>query len=124
MIDTTTIRRTPARSPACCWGEGPVAVSMTHSTPSRAAARPSPVTTSTPLERDIATTSWPPALRMWATWRPTLPVAPATAILRCACMLPLLEESQCPCRSHRSGLIRHCYVYDGARQRHVTDADE
>src|SRR6266700_1580194 len=120
MMDTTTIRRTPARSPACCRFRAAAVKNVVAA----CCSGEGPVTTSTPLERDIATTSWPPALRMWATWRPTLPVAPATAILRCACMLPLLEESQCPCRSHRSGLIRHCYVYDGARQRHVTDADE
>jgi hypothetical protein len=78
MIDTTTIRRTPARPPAS-WrlraavvknsfaasssAEGPVAVSMTHSTPSNVLARPSPVMTSTPFERDIGTTSYPRASR-------------------------------------------------------------
>src|SRR5919198_2405379 len=97
MIDTTTILRTPAGSPArcklraavvknsvaaCCSGEGPVAVSTTHSTPSRASARPSPVITSTPLEREIRTTSWPRASSTSTTWRPTLPVAPATATFR------------------------------------------
>jgi hypothetical protein len=53
-MDTTIIRRTPARWPAwcrfraavvknvvaaCCSGEGPVAVSMTQSTPVNAAAK-------------------------------------------------------------------------------------
>src|SRR6266702_3721219 len=95
-MDTTTIRRTPARDPACCRfpaavvknsvaaacsGDGPVAVSMTLSTPSSAAARPSPVITSTPFERDMATTSCPPSLSTSTTCRPTRPVAPATAIL-------------------------------------------
>jgi hypothetical protein len=42
-------------------GEGAVATPMTVSTPARAAARPSPVITSTPVERDIGTTSCPPA---------------------------------------------------------------
>src|SRR5438067_2545318 len=68
MIDTTTIRRTPARSPASCKlraavvknavaascsGEGPLVVSTTHSTPASALARPSPVITSTPPERQF-----------------------------------------------------------------------
>jgi hypothetical protein len=72
MIDTTTIRCTPARSPASCrlraasvknsvaaaWsGEDVVATSMMHSTPENACARPPSLTTSTPLEHDIATTS-------------------------------------------------------------------
>ena len=72
MIDTTIIRFTPACSPASCrlraalvknsvascWsGEGPVAASMMHSTPGSAAASPSPVTMSTPVARDMATTS-------------------------------------------------------------------
>jgi hypothetical protein len=76
MIDTTTICSTPARSPTCCRlraeavkksvaaacsDEGWVAASMMHATPARASARPSPVTTSTPLERDIGTTSCPSA---------------------------------------------------------------
>src|SRR5262249_8961268 len=59
-------------------------------TPESACARPSPVTTSTPLERDIDTTSCPWALSTATTWRPTLPVAPATAILLPACMRTLL----------------------------------
>src|SRR6266571_1626143 len=102
MIDTTTIRRTPASLPVSCrfrvavmkksvaafWsGEGPLATSMTHSTPARASARPSPLITSTPSERDIWTTSCPSAVRTSTTCRPTLPVAPATAIL----MLVLLD---------------------------------
>ena len=76
MMDTTTILRTPARSPAssrfraaavkncvaASWsGEDPVAASMTHSAPASASSRPAPVTTSTPRERDIATTSCPSA---------------------------------------------------------------
>src|SRR5262249_32772776 len=67
---------------ARCSGDGPVAASMTASTPARAAARPSPVMTSTPSERDIGTTSYPRSVSTPAAWRPTLPVAPATAILR------------------------------------------
>jgi hypothetical protein len=67
-------------------GEGPVAASMTHSTPDRAPARPTPVITSTPLERDIATMSCPPALSTSTTWLPTLPVAPTTAIFLRACI--------------------------------------
>jgi hypothetical protein len=66
MIETTTIRLTPARSPAalrlraavvknsvaaCSSGDGPVAASMTTSTPASAASRPSPVMMSTPRER-------------------------------------------------------------------------
>jgi len=77
MMDTSTMRRTPARAPASCrfraaavknsvavtWsGDHPVATSMTHSTPASTSGRPSPVTTSTPLERGIATTSCSPAL--------------------------------------------------------------
>ena len=79
MIDTTTIRCTPARSPAswrfraavvknsvaAAWsGEGPVAASTMTSAPATASASPSPVMTSTPRERDIAATSWPWASRM------------------------------------------------------------
>ena len=37
--------------------------------------------TSTPFERDIATTSWPRSVSTSTTCRPTRPVAPATAIL-------------------------------------------
>src|SRR5436190_1866661 len=69
MIDTTTIRRTPARSPAACRlraevvknsvaarssGEGPVATSTTTSTPASASSRPAPVITSTPRVRAVA----------------------------------------------------------------------
>ncbi len=72
MIDTTTIRCTPARSPAACRfraavvknavasyssPDGPVAVSTMQSTPTSAASSPSPVMTSTPSERAIGTTS-------------------------------------------------------------------
>jgi hypothetical protein len=95
MMDTTTSRRTPAREPASCRfraavtknsvagpcsADGEVAVSMMASTPSSAAARPSPVITSTPVARDIATTSCPPPASTSTTCRPTRPVAPATAI--------------------------------------------
>src|SRR6266571_1673814 len=52
---------------------------MMHSTPASAAARPSPVMTSTPLEREIGTTSCPCASSTSTTCRPTRPVAPATA---------------------------------------------
>src|SRR5690348_13965291 len=96
MIDTTTSLRTPALTPASCRflvavvknslagpcsGDGPVVTSMTTSTPASAAARPSPVITSTPFERDIRTTSCPPPRSTSTTCRPTRPVAPATAIL-------------------------------------------
>ena len=96
MMDTTTSLRTPVFSPASCRflvavvknsvaapcsGDGPVATSMMTSAPSSAVARPSPVITSTPFERDIATTSCPRSLSTSTTCRPTRPVAPATAIL-------------------------------------------
>ena len=82
MIDTTTIRSTPACWPASCRlraavvknsvaacssGEGPVAASTMASAPATASARPSPVMTSTPREREIAATSWPWASRMSTT---------------------------------------------------------
>ena len=75
MIETVTIRCTPARSPcscrflaavvknsvaASCSGEGPVAASTISSAPARASARPSPgdhVHAGRPAE--IGTTSWP-----------------------------------------------------------------
>jgi hypothetical protein len=41
---------------ACCSGDGPVAVSITRSTPANASRRPSPVIRSTPLERENGTT--------------------------------------------------------------------
>jgi hypothetical protein len=135
IIDTTTIRCTPARSPASCrfWaadvknsvaafcsGEGPLDTSMTDSTPSRADARPSPMITSTPLERDIATTSCPSTLSTSTIRRPTLPVAPATAILLCVCMITLLQRGlRCMCSSHRTGFVRH--YYDGTQRGNVTD---
>src|SRR6202020_1022813 len=96
MMDTTTICRTPARDPASCRflaavvknsvaapcsADGPVAASTTDSTRSSAAARPSLVITSTPCEREIATTSCPSPSSTSTTCRPTRPVAPATAIL-------------------------------------------
>jgi hypothetical protein len=71
MMDTTTIWRTPARWPTSCkfraavvknsvavsWsGDGPVATSMIVSTPSIASSKPCRLITSTPLERDMATT--------------------------------------------------------------------
>ncbi len=40
-------------------GEGPVAASMMQSTPASASGSPSPVMTSTPLDREIGTTSCP-----------------------------------------------------------------
>jgi hypothetical protein len=64
----------------------PVAASMIVSTPARASSRPSPVITSTPLEREIGTTSYPRDSRMSTTGRPTRPVAPATAILVLRCI--------------------------------------
>src|SRR5919106_3403578 len=107
MIDTTTIRWTPARSPtswrlraeavknslAPSWPD--VAASTTHSTPARASLRPSPVTTSTPVDRDIGTTSWPASSSTSTVWRPTLPVAPATAIfLRSAMSVSFVKAVQ------------------------------
>src|SRR5947207_3811224 len=98
MIETTTIRCTPACAPsccrlcvaavknsvaACCSGEAPLVASTTDSTPRNASASSSPVTTSTPAEREIATTSYPCSSSTSTRWRPTLPVAPATAILPC-----------------------------------------
>src|SRR5581483_2845288 len=95
-IETITIRRTPASRPSSCrlwaeawknvvaasWsGDGWVAATITVSTPAGASASPSPGTTSTPLEREIDTTSWRRAASTSTTWRPTLPVAPVTAIL-------------------------------------------
>jgi hypothetical protein len=77
MIEMVTMRFTPAHSPASwrlradvvknsvaasCSGEGPVAVSITTSTPSSASARPSPVMTSTPFDRDIGTAVCPRAV--------------------------------------------------------------
>src|SRR5262245_42706116 len=94
MIETTTIRCTPACSPsrcrfpaeavknavASCWsGDGLVAVSITVSTSVSASASPSPVTTSTPSEREIETTSRSRSSSTSTTWRPSLPVAPTTA---------------------------------------------
>jgi len=70
-IDTATSRCTPARAPAVwrfrvaftkksvasCWsGDGPLAASITRSTPMSASARPLPVTRLTPVVRDIGTT--------------------------------------------------------------------
>src|SRR5437764_5974490 len=95
MIETTTIRFTLAAAPARCrfraevvkkavassWsGDGPVAASMTVSTPTSASSRPSPVTTSTPLERAIWTTSCPRCSRISTRCDPSRPVAPVTAI--------------------------------------------
>jgi hypothetical protein len=50
---------------------------MTHSTPASASAKPSPVTT--PVDRDIGTTSWPLASSSSTTRLPTRAVGPATA---------------------------------------------
>jgi len=44
---------------ACCPGEARLVASTTASMPSGASARSSPLTTSTPAEREIATTSRP-----------------------------------------------------------------
>jgi hypothetical protein len=95
MIETTSIRRTPAASPAS-WrfrlavvknavasassGDGPVAASMMQSTPVRARSRPTAVMTSRPWFREIGTTPCPRSSRTSTTWRPSRPVAPATAI--------------------------------------------
>src|SRR5215218_5492916 len=69
-----------------CSDDGHEAASTTESTPARASLRPSPVTTSTPVDRDMVTTSWPAASSTSTVWRPTLPVAPATAIFLSSCM--------------------------------------
>jgi hypothetical protein len=94
--DTSTIRCTPAFWPISCrlWAEAvknslaalgarrcrplavPLAASMTHSAPVIASPNPSPLTTSTPVDRDIATTPWPHASSTSTTRLPTLPVAP------------------------------------------------
>ena len=75
-METTTYRATPARSPACCRFAaavvknsvaarcselGPAVTSMMASAPVTALARPSPVMTSTPADREIGTTSCPAA---------------------------------------------------------------
>ena len=57
----------------------PGGTSMTTSAPSSAAARPSPVITSTPFERDIATTSCPPPWSTSTMCRPDSSISPATA---------------------------------------------
>ena len=49
----------PPSLAAASSGEGPVAASITASAPTRASARPSPVTRSIPPEREIATTRAP-----------------------------------------------------------------
>src|SRR6478672_3406228 len=125
MIETTTIRVTPAAAPARCTfradavknavacsssGEGPVAASMMVSTPTSAASRPSPLTTSTPLERAIGTTSCPRCSRISTRCDPTRPVAPVTAIfwlLSSVCIVPpvaglhgLLRPKSQPLKPH------------------------
>lgn len=102
MIDTTTIRRTPFLCPAwcrlravvvknsvaaACSGDGVLDTSMITSTLFRASARPSPVTTSTPEEREMGTTWWSRSSSTRATCLPTRPVAPTTAILLDFCMM-------------------------------------
>ena len=54
--------------------------SITTSTPASASARPTPVTRSTPVDRVSTTGSWPVSRTTSTTWRPTVPVPPATAI--------------------------------------------
>jgi hypothetical protein len=82
-------------SVAACWsGEGPVAVSMIVSAPASASSRPSPLTTSTPVEREIGTTSCPRCSKLSTRGDPTRPVAPVTAIfwpLSSACIVPPFE---------------------------------
>ena len=89
-------------------GVGPVERSTMTSAPASASASPSPVITSTPVERAIGTTSWPRASRMSTTWRPARPVAPATAILIS--------------NSFVGSSVSHCL--DGPRPRDVTAAQE
>ena len=106
MIETITSRFTLARSPASCRlrtaavknslaasysGDGWVVASTIASTPASASARPSPLITSTPCEREIETTSKPRASSAPTAWRPTRPVAPATATLLIASMVRLLQ---------------------------------
>jgi hypothetical protein len=66
-------------------------VRMTQPAPANAVARPFPVITSTPSERDIGTTSYPRSVSTATTCWPTLPVAPATAIFGCGCMVCVLS---------------------------------
>ena len=104
---------------ACSWsGERPVAASMMVSTPASAASRPSPVTTSTPLERAIGTTSCPRRARISTRWDPTRPVAPVTAIrwlLGSVCMvLPFSAPGL------GTGEI-DCHPVDPRRRKNVTD---
>src|SRR6266498_500203 len=95
MIETTMIRATETRSPACCrlraaavknsvasaWpDEAPLATSITQSAPVRASASPSPVRTSTPCLREIGTTS-------------------------CARTLSNVASGGRPCRSRHSDLL-------------------
>ena len=55
--------------------------SMTASAPATASTSPAPVDTSWPEDRDSATTSCPRSRAVSRMWRPTVPVAPAIAIL-------------------------------------------
>ena len=75
------------------------------STPVRASARPSPVMMSTPRARDIGTTSWPRASRTSTTWRPTRPVAPATAILLRTAMICSFENLAVTALTDRDGAM-------------------
>src|SRR4051794_5810585 len=128
MIETTTIRFAPAAAPARCrfraeavknavassWsGEGPVAASMMVSVPTSASSRPSPLTTSTPFERAIGTTSCPRCSRISTRCDPTRPVAPVTAIfwlLLSVCIVLPFSAAE---------LI--CHLFDTRRQEDVTD---
>ena len=128
MIETTTIRFAPAAAPArwrfraeavknavaSSWsGEGPVAVSMMVSTPASASSRPSPLTTSTPLERAIGTTSCPRCSRISTRGDPTRPVAPVTAIF-------WLLFSVCIVLPFGAGKLTS-YAFDTRRREDVTE---
>src|SRR4051812_29541408 len=121
MIETTTIRLTPAAAPARCrfraeavknavassWsGEGPVAASMIVSAPASASSRPSPLTTSTPLERAIGTTSCPRCSRTSTRCDPSRPVAPVTAIFWFVCSVCMVFPFLAPSALFAVSLLR------------------
>jgi hypothetical protein len=60
--------------------DGEFVTSIRTSAPARASARPAPVSTSAPVERDAATTWWPAFWSSSTTFAPTCPVAPMTVI--------------------------------------------
>src|SRR6185503_11481286 len=60
--------------------EGEFETSTTTAAPLRASARPSPVTASTPVRRDAATTSWPSRVSIVTSLDPMSPPPPTTTI--------------------------------------------